>query len=106
MKRVTVATTGNEVTAWHALAMDDVVRRLNTNTANGLDAAEAALRLTKSGPNRLPEGRKQGPLMRFLLQFNNVLIYVLLAAVKEGRTVYNNIEKAILFILPTNVAQG
>jgi magnesium-transporting ATPase (P-type) len=26
--------------------------------------------------------------------------------VKEGRTVYNNIEKAILFMLPTNVAQG
>jgi magnesium-transporting ATPase (P-type) len=28
------------------------------------------------------------------------------AAVKEGRTVYNNIEKAMLFMLPTNVAQG
>ena len=28
------------------------------------------------------------------------------AAVREGRTVYNNIEKAILFMLPTNVAQG
>jgi magnesium-transporting ATPase (P-type) len=27
-------------------------------------------------------------------------------AVKEGRTVYNNIEKALLFLLPTNVAQG
>src|SRR5262249_7478263 len=28
------------------------------------------------------------------------------AAVKEGRTVYNNIETAILFMLPTNVAQA
>jgi magnesium-transporting ATPase (P-type) len=28
------------------------------------------------------------------------------AAVKEGRTVYNNIEKAMLFMLPTNVAQA
>jgi magnesium-transporting ATPase (P-type) len=28
------------------------------------------------------------------------------AAVKEGRTVYNNVEKAILFMLPTNVAQA
>src|SRR5262249_22656941 len=28
------------------------------------------------------------------------------AAVKEGRTVYNNIENAILFTLPTNVAQA
>ena len=28
------------------------------------------------------------------------------AAVKEGRTVYNNIEKAMLFMLPTNLAQA
>jgi magnesium-transporting ATPase (P-type) len=28
------------------------------------------------------------------------------AAVREGRTVYNNIEKAMLFMLPTNVAQA
>jgi magnesium-transporting ATPase (P-type) len=28
------------------------------------------------------------------------------AAVKEGRTVRNNIEKAMLFMLPTNIAQG
>ena len=28
------------------------------------------------------------------------------AAVKEGRTVYSNIEKAMLFMLPVNIAQG
>jgi len=28
------------------------------------------------------------------------------AAVREGRTVYNNIEKAMLFMLPTNIAQS
>jgi magnesium-transporting ATPase (P-type) len=28
------------------------------------------------------------------------------AAVREGRTVYNNVEKALLFILPTNVAEA
>jgi magnesium-transporting ATPase (P-type) len=28
------------------------------------------------------------------------------AAVKEGRTVYNNVEKALLFVLPTNVAEA
>jgi magnesium-transporting ATPase (P-type) len=28
------------------------------------------------------------------------------AAVKEGRTVFNNVEKAILFMLPTNVAEA
>src|SRR5262249_35031337 len=70
----------NDTTAWHAIAAADVVRRLNTNTANGLDPAEVSQRLMRYGPNRLPEGKKQGPLLRFLLQFNNVLVYVLLAA--------------------------
>jgi magnesium-transporting ATPase (P-type) len=80
MKAATISTTGNEATAWHALAIDDVVRRLNTSTEKGLDAAEVSQRLAKYGRNRLPEARRQGPFMRFLLQLNNVLVYVLLAA--------------------------
>ena len=80
MSAATISTTGNEATAWHALAVDDVVRRLNTSTQKGLDAAEVSQRRTKYGPNRLPEASKRGPFMRFLLQFNNVLVYVLLAA--------------------------
>ena len=67
-------------TPWHAMAVSDVARRLSTDTGTGLDAAEATRRLQKYGPNRLPEGKKQGPLVRFLSQFNNILVYVLLAA--------------------------
>ncbi|MCC7273119.1 MAG: cation-transporting P-type ATPase [Alphaproteobacteria bacterium] len=46
----------------------------------GLTAVEAARRQAEHGPNRLPEVRSHGPLMRFLAQFHNVLIYVLLGA--------------------------
>src|SRR5499427_309850 len=67
-------------TAWHAMSADGVVTSLATNREKGLDAAEAARRLQTYGPNRLPEGRKRGPLMRFVSQFNNVLVYVLLGA--------------------------
>src|SRR5262245_11358678 len=65
---------------WHAVAVDDVVKRLTTDSGKGLQAAEASSRLQKYGPNRLPEGKKRGPLMRFLSQFNNILVYVLLGA--------------------------
>jgi calcium-translocating P-type ATPase len=65
---------------WHALAADDVLKRLATSTDKGLDAGEAAARLQKYGPNRLPEGKKRGPFMRFISQFNNILVYVLLGA--------------------------
>src|SRR5678815_1026950 len=67
-------------TAWHALTVDDVLKRLTTSTEKGLDTSEASTRLQKYGPNRLPEGKKRGPFMRFLAQLNNILVYVLLGA--------------------------
>ncbi|MDR6306083.1 magnesium-transporting ATPase (P-type) [Nitrobacter vulgaris] len=63
---------------WHAMPAEEVERQLRVDRALGLDAAETAVR--SQGPNRLPQGKKQGPLMRLLAQFNNILIYVLLAA--------------------------
>ena len=66
--------------AWHAMTADEAAKRLATHTGKGLEVAEAASRLQKYGPNRLPEGRKRGPLVRFLSQFNNILVYVLLGA--------------------------
>ncbi len=65
---------------WHAVAAAEVIGRLRTDPANGLDAGEASRRLAEHGPNRLPEGKKRGPLKRFLAQVNNVLVYVLLGA--------------------------
>src|SRR5262245_35304894 len=66
--------------AWHAIAVNEVLKRLITSTDKGLDAGEVATRLQKYGPNRLPEGKKRGPFMRFISQFNNILVYVLLGA--------------------------
>jgi magnesium-transporting ATPase (P-type) len=65
---------------WHAMGANEVERRLTSDIEKGLDAGEAASRLQKYGPNRLPEGKKRGPFMRFLSQFNNILVYVLLGA--------------------------
>jgi magnesium-transporting ATPase (P-type) len=69
-----------DATPWHALTVDDVLKRLPTSIGKGLDTGEAATRLQKYGPNRLPEGKKRGPFVRFLSQFNNILVYVLLGA--------------------------
>ena len=60
-------TTGSQsdFTPWHAVAADEVIRRLDTNVQSGLSAANVQQRLEKYGHNRLPEGRKQGPFKRF-----------------------------------------
>jgi len=69
-----------EGVGWHAVPADQVVGRLRTDPAAGLDAREASRRLAQYGLNRLPEGSQRGPLMRFLAQLNNILVYVLLGA--------------------------
>src|SRR5215475_344761 len=80
MSGATNAMMDSDATAWHAISVDEVVKRLAANSEKGLDAAEASSRLLKHGPNRLPEGKKRGPFVRFLAQFNNILVYVLLGA--------------------------
>ncbi|NIF81654.1 HAD-IC family P-type ATPase [Paraburkholderia sp. Cy-641] len=65
---------------WHALPADEIERQFNVDSARGLDAAESSGRLATYGPNRLPQGKKKGPVARFLAQLHNILIYVLLAA--------------------------
>ena len=48
--------------------------------SQGLDRTEAQARLQEHGPNALPEKKGKPAWLRFLAHFNDVLIYVLLAA--------------------------
>ncbi len=80
MDAVVNATTASDAPAWHAMPVDEVVQRLSTDLKKGLESGEAASRLAHYGPNRLPEGKKRGPFIQFLSQFNNILVYVLLGA--------------------------
>ncbi len=68
-----------EFADWHARPAAEALRASGATPA-GLDDTEAARRLAAHGPNRLTPPKKRGPLVRFLLQFHNVLIYVLLGA--------------------------
>lgn len=64
---------------WHHLHTQEVLDAVASN-ARGLSHAEAAQRLARHGSNLLTPQQRRGPLLRFLLQFHNVLIYVLLAS--------------------------
>lgn len=64
---------------WHAVAAAEVMAAQQSDPS-GLTEAEAEARLARVGPNQLPPPKRRGPLLRFLAQFQNVLIYVLLAA--------------------------
>ncbi|TFL16383.1 cation-translocating P-type ATPase [Jannaschia formosa] len=63
----------------HALEAGTVLARLGVGAA-GLSTPEAEARLARHGPNALPEVPPRGALARLGMQFNNVLILVLVGA--------------------------
>ncbi len=63
----------------HSKSIEMVLEELNVSVS-GLTDQEAKLRLVSYGANRLPEPPKRSPLLRFGLQFHNILIYVLLSS--------------------------
>ncbi|MGB4674946.1 MAG: cation-transporting P-type ATPase [Azovibrio sp.] len=64
---------------WHQESAAQALK-IQASRRDGLDAEMVQERRNRFGPNRLTPPKKKGPLMRFLLQFHNVLIYVLLVA--------------------------
>lgn len=65
-------------TKWYQLTVDEAFKRLSAGSS-GLTTSEAKARLERFGYNEI-KFKKRSPLVRFLLQFHNPLIYVLLVA--------------------------
>jgi Ca2+-transporting ATPase len=73
----TLRRTGNE---WHTMPPGDVVAYFGSDEHFGLTASEAEEHLKRYGPNVITARRGKSPLVRFLLQFHNPLLYILLIA--------------------------
>lgn len=84
-----------ESIAWHALSQQEVMARLETD-GEGLMPREAERRLERHGLNRLPEQKSRSALARFFSQFNNLLIYVLLAAAFITAALQHGIDTAVI----------
>jgi Ca2+-transporting ATPase len=65
---------------WHNLPIREVTRYLNINIETGLTDAEVAKRKESFGTNELKAKRGKSALLRFLLQFHQPLLYILLIA--------------------------
>ncbi|WP_203633632.1 cation-translocating P-type ATPase [Lacticaseibacillus suibinensis] len=66
--------------AFYAITSDEALKRVQTTVADGLSTDTAAQRLAQNGPNALAQGKKKTLAERFLDQFKDFMIMVLLAA--------------------------
>ncbi|MDZ4875728.1 MAG: putative cation-transporting ATPase F [Chroococcidiopsis cubana SAG 39.79] len=78
---MTTSATGSQLEPqYHELAAQAVAHSLNTNSDRGLTAAEVRKRLNQYGENELKAKPGKPAWWRFLLQFNQPLLYILLIA--------------------------
>ena len=61
-------------------AANSVIEEVKTSAESGLTAAEASERLSKNGKNELDQGKKKSMFVKFLEQFKDAMIIVLLCA--------------------------
>ncbi|MEX2681304.1 MAG: cation-translocating P-type ATPase [Candidatus Sigynarchaeota archaeon] len=67
-------------TFYYAKSPGDIAKELETSLQHGLSSEEAKRRLEKYGPNELAEEKTVPPIVKFLLQFKDFLVILLLIA--------------------------
>ena len=84
---------------FEAKSSSEVLNELGSNVEQGLTSQEAGERLLKYGPNKLPEKKKTPLFLVFLGQFNDPMIFILLAAalLSVAISIYNTIHNGESF---------
>ena len=65
---------------WHHLPAEEVLDLLDSSQTRGLDQFEVQRRQAHFGPNVLSGKKARGPLVRFLLQLHQPLVYILIVS--------------------------
>ena len=65
---------------WCTKNIDEIQKELKSNIKNGLTEEEAKIRIDKYGKNQLEEMKKESIIIRFLKQFNDFMIIILILA--------------------------
>lgn len=98
----------------HSCKLEDLLRYLGSDSEKGLDSAQVQRLLKEHGENRLKEGRKRTNLQKFIEQFKDVMIIILLIAavisfaiaIVEGHTSEFFEPVLILMIVILNAFMG
>ena len=82
---------------WHTLPAEHLLRELNTNIESGLSEIEAQNRLKSHGLNQLTPRKGKSPILLFLLQFHQPLVYILLASAIITAFLQEWVDSSVIF---------
>jgi magnesium-transporting ATPase (P-type) len=81
----------------HSVSVNDLLARLTSGIAQGLNQGEREKRLKEFGPNLLPKPDQDGPFRIFLRQFQNPIVYVLIGAGVLALTLGKGVDSLVVF---------
>src|ERR1035437_533171 len=82
---------------WHQLPVEEVLQLLRVTSATGLSAEEVKNRQKEFGPNRVTARRGTPAWLKFLQQFNQPLVYILLLAVGVTAFLGEWLDSSVIF---------
>jgi len=85
---------------WHALGLGEAVLETKSNEVAGLTGREAHHRLEALGPNEVATRKRTPAIILFLKQFNDFMIWVLLAAIViSGALLREYIDAVVILVI-------
>jgi Ca2+-transporting ATPase len=84
---------------WHRLEAQEAVRQIQSDYQNGLTSTEAALRLTKNGPNELVERGKMSPWKILLEQFTGIMVVMLILSAVISFILGETVDALVIMII-------
>ena len=84
---------------WHHLPIDEVAELLEADREHGLDRFAVEHRLAEFGPNAITAQKGQSRLVRFLLQFHQPLIYILIASGLITAFLQEWVDSGVIFLV-------
>lgn len=82
---------------WHHLSQDEVTKCLASDIETGIDAPEVEQRQARFGYNRLTPQKAKNPIVLFLLQFHQPLVYILLVASLITLVLQEWVDSGVIF---------
>jgi Ca2+-transporting ATPase len=86
-----------EQARWHHLETAEVTRLLDSDLQQGLSSDEAAKRLERFGPNAVSSREGMPEWKRFLAQFHQPLVYILLVACGVTAALAEWVDSGVIF---------
>ncbi len=82
---------------WHSMSEEKILNTLLSNKEKGLQTSQAEKMHQEYGANILSVKKTKGPIARFLLQFHQALVYILLVAIVVKLYLGGYVDAGVIF---------